>query len=151
MMPTAVSSGREKCSGIAWPIRIAAPANTNSVSVWPSPHVRPCFDDIAEVGSARRNTRHRRDVIGFERMLHSQQKADPQNSEHKLPDFIFSLGDRENSNLGGLAKVKHRRADKIADVLDHDISRAANHARFFTARASFFQDARLALHHAIAL
>ena len=45
----------------------------------------PCqavFDDIPDIGSACRNAGNRRDVIGFERMLHSQQKAQPQNSEH---------------------------------------------------------------------
>jgi hypothetical protein len=43
MRPTAVSIGRATLSGIAWPSRMAAPAKTNSVSVWPSPQVRPCL------------------------------------------------------------------------------------------------------------
>jgi len=46
------------------------------------------FDDITNVGSAGGYARHSRDVIGFERMLHAEQKADPQDPEHVLPDSI---------------------------------------------------------------
>src|ERR1700694_4148648 len=47
---------------------------------------QPVLDNIADVGAARGNARDRRDMIGFERMLHAQQKADSQHSEHALPD-----------------------------------------------------------------
>ena len=43
MMPTAVSIGRDRLSGMAWPSSSAAPAKANSVSVWPSPQVSPCL------------------------------------------------------------------------------------------------------------
>src|SRR5260370_36423077 len=56
------------------------------------------FDNIVNVGSASGNARHRRDVIGFERMLNSEQKADPQNSEHAVPDFTI------RRSVSGLAK-----------------------------------------------
>src|SRR4051812_32452319 len=43
MRPTAVSIGRAALSGSARPSRIAMPAKANSVTVWPSPQVRPCL------------------------------------------------------------------------------------------------------------
>jgi hypothetical protein len=45
------------------------------------------FDDIPDIGPAGRDAGHRRDVIGLKRMLHSEQKAKPQNSEHSHPDL----------------------------------------------------------------
>ena len=42
MTPTAVSIGRDRLSGMAWPSSSAAPAKANRVRVWPSPQVRPC-------------------------------------------------------------------------------------------------------------
>src|ERR1700676_2102474 len=47
------------------------------------------LDDIANVAPASGNARHRRNMIGFERMLHPEQKADPHDSEHVLPDFAL--------------------------------------------------------------
>src|ERR1700676_3901171 len=47
------------------------------------------LDDIANVGPASGNARHRSNMIGFERMLHPEQKADPHDSEHVLPDFAL--------------------------------------------------------------
>jgi len=85
MMPTAVSIGRDRLSGMAWPSSRAAPAKTNRVRVCPSPQVRPCLTisptwlrraamlDTAAIWSASR------------RMLHAEQKAEPQNSEHAPP------------------------------------------------------------------
>src|SRR5260370_12391893 len=65
------------------------------------------FDNIVTVGSASGNARHRRDVIGFERMLHSEQKADPQNSEHALPDFTLTNKTQRmiRQGVSGLAKT----------------------------------------------
>src|SRR3954452_21115191 len=42
------------------------------------------LDDVANVAAAGGKARHRRDVIGFQRMLHAEQKAEPQNYEHAL-------------------------------------------------------------------
>jgi hypothetical protein len=66
----------------------------------------PCqsvFNDIANVGPASGNAGHRRDVIGFERMLHSEQKADPQQSEHAFPDFILTNKSLREGGLTALA------------------------------------------------
>src|ERR1700736_4100170 len=43
MTPTAVSIGRARLSGMAWPSSRAAPAKMNRVRVCPSPQVRPCL------------------------------------------------------------------------------------------------------------
>ena len=40
------------------------------------------LDDVADMGAARGDAGHRRDMIGLERMLHAEQKSQPQNSEH---------------------------------------------------------------------
>ena len=85
MMPTAVSIGRATCSGMARPSRMAAPAKANSVSVWPSPQVRPCLTISPTLAAARGDARDRRDMVGLQRVLHAQQKTQPQNSEHTTP------------------------------------------------------------------
>ena len=41
--------------------------------------------DIADPAAPRRDARHRRDMIGLQRVLHPQQKPQPQNSEHLSP------------------------------------------------------------------
>jgi hypothetical protein len=38
------------------------------------------------MAAARGDARHRRDMVGFQRVLHAQQKPQPQNSEHVSPD-----------------------------------------------------------------
>jgi hypothetical protein len=43
------------------------------------------LDDIADMGAARGDAGDRRDMIGLERVLHAQQKPEPQNSKHILP------------------------------------------------------------------
>src|ERR1700732_4400775 len=48
------------------------------------------LDNIPNVGPASGKARHRRDMIGFERMLHSEQKPDTQDSEHALPDLTLT-------------------------------------------------------------
>jgi hypothetical protein len=40
------------------------------------------FNDIADMRAASRYARHRRDVIGLQRMLYAKQKTQPQNPEH---------------------------------------------------------------------
>ena len=42
-------------------------------------------DDIADTAAARGDAGHRRDMVGFQRVLHAQQKPQPQNSEHVSP------------------------------------------------------------------
>ena len=46
---------------------------------------QPVLDDVADVGAARGDRGHRRDMVGLERVLHAQQKSQPQNSEHLSP------------------------------------------------------------------
>jgi hypothetical protein len=53
----------------------------------------PCqamFDNVGDFSAARRNRGDRGDMVGLERVLHSQQKTQPQNSEHarSLPVII---------------------------------------------------------------
>ena len=43
------------------------------------------FEDIADIGAARGDTRYGRDVVCLERMLHPEQKPQPQNCEHGRP------------------------------------------------------------------
>ncbi len=43
------------------------------------------FDNVANFSAARRNRGDRGDMVGLERVLHSQQKTQPQNSEHARP------------------------------------------------------------------
>jgi hypothetical protein len=45
-------------------------------------------DDIADVAAARRNAGDGRDVIGLQRVLHAQQKAQPQDTEHVSPPIV---------------------------------------------------------------
>ena len=40
------------------------------------------LDDVADMAAARGDAGHRRDMVGLERVLHAQQKPQPQNSEH---------------------------------------------------------------------
>ena len=82
-MPTAVSSGRAKL-GIAGRQDRGAGEDEQRQRMAETPG-QPVLDDVADVGPAGGNARHRRDVIGLQRMLHSEQKAEPQNSEHALP------------------------------------------------------------------
>src|SRR5579872_6243362 len=44
------------------------------------------LDDVSDIGPAGGDARDRRDMIGFQRMLHSQEKAKPEDPEHALPD-----------------------------------------------------------------
>ena len=48
----------------------------------------PCetvADNISDAGAPRGDARHRRDVIGFERMLHAEQETEAENSKHADP------------------------------------------------------------------
>ncbi len=51
------------------------------------------FDDIPDIGPAGGNARYRRDMVGLQRVLHSEQKAKPQNSEHTRPDLVLRKPD----------------------------------------------------------
>jgi hypothetical protein len=46
------------------------------------------LDDITDIGPPGSNARHRRDMIGFERMLHSEQETESKDPEHALSDFV---------------------------------------------------------------
>ena len=49
------------------------------------PPGQPVLDDIGDMAAARGDAGDGGDVIGLERMLHAQQKPQPQNSEHTPP------------------------------------------------------------------
>jgi hypothetical protein len=49
------------------------------------------FDDIAHVRPAGGYAGNRSNMVGFQRMLHPEQKTETQNSEHMLPDFNRSV------------------------------------------------------------
>src|SRR6476620_1891102 len=49
------------------------------------PPGQPVPDDVADMAAPRGDAGDGRDMIGFERMLHPQQKPKPQNSEHNSP------------------------------------------------------------------
>ena len=55
------------------------------------------LDDVPNLGAARGNTGHRGDMIGLERVLHAQQKPQPQNSEHVFPARLATLYDTGRS------------------------------------------------------
>jgi hypothetical protein len=71
------------------------------------PSRQPVLDDVTNLRTAGSNARHRRDMIGFERMLHSQNKAEPQNSEHTLPDFVgLLLSESGLTTLADFARIR---------------------------------------------
>ncbi len=43
------------------------------------------LDDIGDLAAARGNAGDRRDMVGFQRVLHAQQKTQSQNAEHLSP------------------------------------------------------------------
>jgi hypothetical protein len=47
------------------------------------------FDDVANVGAPRSDRGHRRNMIGLKRVLHAEQKSQPQNSEHHRPALFI--------------------------------------------------------------
>ena len=49
---------------------------------------QPMLDDVTDARAPGRDAGHRRDVIGFERVLHAKKKAEAQNSEHWCDDLI---------------------------------------------------------------
>ncbi len=50
-----------------------------------NPPGQTMLDDVGDVGPPRGDAGDGRDVVGLERVLHAQQKAKPQNSEHVQP------------------------------------------------------------------
>ena len=42
-------------------------------------------DDVADLAAARGDAGYGGDMVGLERVLHPEQKAEPQNSEHAPP------------------------------------------------------------------
>ena len=65
-------------------------------------------DDIADMAAARGDARHRRDMVGFQRVLHAQQKPEPQNSEHVSPACspVIACDKREAFAQGSLCPPK---------------------------------------------
>ena len=49
------------------------------------------LDDIGHMAAARGDAGDGGDMIGLERMLHAQQKPQPQNSEHTPPTRLHKL------------------------------------------------------------
>ena len=54
------------------------------------PPGQPVLDDIGDMAAARGDAGYGGDMIGLERMLHAQQKPQPQNSEHTPPARCIS-------------------------------------------------------------
>ena len=46
------------------------------------------FDDVADIGAPGSDAGHRRNMIGLERVLHSENEAKSQNSEHTRHDLV---------------------------------------------------------------
>ena len=57
---------------------------------------QPVLDDVPDLSAARGDAGHRGDMIGLERVLHTEQKPQSQNSEH-LPLLAFSHHDTRRS------------------------------------------------------
>jgi hypothetical protein len=57
-------------------------------------------DDIANMAAARGDAGHRGDMIGFQRMLHAQDKPKSQNSEHVTPARLASLYTSLDASVG---------------------------------------------------
>ena len=63
-------------------------------------------DDVADLAAARGDAGHRRDMVGFQRVLHAQQKPQPQNSEHVSPARSLNV-------IASAAKQSHLLARKV--------------------------------------
>jgi hypothetical protein len=46
------------------------------------------FDDIGDIGPARGDAGDRRNMVDLKRVLHAQQKPEPQNSKHAQPALL---------------------------------------------------------------
>ena len=51
---------------------------------------QPVLDDVPDLSAARGDAGHRGDMIGLERVLHTEQKPQSQNSEHLPPARLLT-------------------------------------------------------------
>ena len=85
MMPTAVSIGRATAFGDGAAEQDGGAGKDEQRQRMAEPPGQAVLDDVADMAAARGDAGDGRDMIGFERMLHAQQKPEPQNSEHVSP------------------------------------------------------------------
>ncbi len=83
----------------------------------PKPPGQAMLDDVADIAAAGGDAGHRRDVVGFQRMLHAEQKAESQNSEH--PSSKVS---RTRSKLPGHRQPDSQRFNRMQYAV-HDAVR----------------------------
>jgi len=84
------------------------------------PSGQPVLDDIAHMAAARGDAGYGGDMIGFERMLHAQQKPQPQNTEHTTPNPLCgsskcpakALATRHFHPVAPSDGTSHRMADR---------------------------------------
>ena len=86
MTPTAVSIGRATLFGDRVAEQDGGAGKDEQRQRMAEPPGQPVLDDIGDMAAARGDAGDGGDVIGLERMLHAQQKTQPQNSEHTPPD-----------------------------------------------------------------
>jgi hypothetical protein len=73
---------------------------------------QPVLDDVGHMAAARCDAGDGGDMIGFERMLHAQQKPQPKNSEHTPPARCISPSNTSWKPLSGqdfIGQAFHRR------------------------------------------
>ena len=84
------------------------------------PSGQPVLDDIGRMAVARGDAGYGSDMIGFERMLHAQQKPQPQNTEHTTPNPLCgsskcpakALATRHFHPVAPSDGTSHRMADR---------------------------------------
>ena len=102
MMPTAVSSGWATLSRDRAAEQDGGAGKDEQRQRVAEAPGQPVLDDIGDMAAARGDAGDGGDMIGLERMLHAQQKPQPQNSEH-TPLPVVSV---HQIPVGSLCQVK---------------------------------------------
>jgi hypothetical protein len=90
------------------------------------------LDDVADFGAARRNRGDRRDMVGLERVLHAQQKTQPQDSEHtRCAPFVPRLAAHSSHRFESAGK--DRKTETSAAAQTEKAPEAAARSRLFQA------------------
>ena len=89
-MPTAVSRGCVRCSRHGLTQHDRGPGEDEQRQRMAEPPGQAVLDDIGDLAAARGNAGDRRDVVGFQRVLHAQQKTQSQNAEHLSPARLLA-------------------------------------------------------------
>ena len=102
-MPTAVSIGRATVFGNRVAEQDGGAGKDEQRQRMAEPPGQAVLDDIGDMAAARGDAGDGGDMIGLERMLHAQQKPQPQNSEHTPPARSVSVHQIPD---GSLCQVK---------------------------------------------